>query len=288
RRAFIFAASADVKLPNFPKPTHVFSQRACQLSAFIDGIRYSPTVDYKIALFRAITVRDAISDLPKINTDLPKKVSYKSSPVCHYQKIMRFYSNETIRDHCCKQISALTKARINEIPQTAGSDWRDLPNIRVQLPDGTVVNKLVYLYHDVKNGKTQNGKLRGVCNCASGNECDVGKSRQENTLIPWCLVHTANRQYQWSGLYGRLQFDGFFPTIVTNPEPIGKQGRVIHPQENRIISVRECARSQTFPDNFSFMGGIPDRHRQIGNAVPPLLAYSIGLQFKAAIIEMAT
>lgn len=47
--------------------------------------------------------------------------------------------------------------------------------------------------------------------------------RQYNTLIPWCLPHTANRHNHWAGLYGRLEWDGFFGTTITNPEPMGKQ-----------------------------------------------------------------
>jgi DNA (cytosine-5)-methyltransferase 1 len=50
----------------------------------------------------------------------------------------------------------------------------------------------------------------------------------------------------------------------------------IHPTQLRTISPREAARLQGFPDGFHFCGNIGDRFRQIGNAVPPLLAYRIG------------
>lgn len=46
-----------------------------------------------------------------------------------------------------------------------------------------------------------------------------------NTLIPWCLPHTGDRHNHWAGLYGRLEWDGYFGTTITNPEPMGKQGR---------------------------------------------------------------
>jgi DNA (cytosine-5)-methyltransferase 1 len=46
----------------------------------------------------------------------------------------------------------------------------------------------------------------------------------------------------------------------------------IHPTENRCFTIRECARIQTFPDDFIFCGSNGDKIQQIGNAIPPLLA----------------
>jgi DNA (cytosine-5)-methyltransferase 1 len=46
----------------------------------------------------------------------------------------------------------------------------------------------------------------------------------------------------------------------------------------RVISVREAARLQSFPDGFRFSGGMGAAFRQIGNAVPPLLAYALAKQ----------
>jgi DNA (cytosine-5)-methyltransferase 1 len=112
-------------------------------------------------------------------------------------------------------------------------------------------------------GKAKNGSLRGVCHCAASKKKCVDPDKQENTLIPWCLPHTSNRHNHWAGLYGRVAWDGFFSTTVTNPEPMGKQGRVLHPEQARVVSVRECARSQGFPDDFHLYGTILDKHRQV-------------------------
>lgn len=63
------------------------------------------------------------------------------------------------------------------------------------------------------------------------------------------------------------------------------QGRVLHPEQHRVVSVRECARSQGFPDTYKFFGTILDKHRQVGNAVPPPMAKAIGSEIKKAILK---
>ena len=57
----------------------------------------------------------------------------------------------------------------------------------------------------------------------------------------------------------------------------------IHPDQPRTVSIREAARFQSFPDDFRFFGNMGDRFRQIGNAVPPLMAYGIAEYVRAAI-----
>ena len=64
-----------------------------------------------------------------------------------------------------------------------------------------------------------------------------------------------------------------------------QQGRVLHPEQHRVVSVRECARSQGFPDTYKFYGNILDKHRQVGNAVPPAMAKAIGAEIKKAILK---
>ncbi|KAG7199233.1 hypothetical protein KM043_018102 [Ampulex compressa] len=285
RRLIILAAAPGEILPKYPEPTHVFSKRACQLSVIVDNKKYSSNCDWnESAPFRTISVRDAMSDLPNIRNGWSKEeMPYSDEPMSHFQRKIRSSEHDTIlRDHICKDMAPLVEARIAHIPTASGSDWRDLPNIAVRLSDGTFSKKLDYTHHDNKAGKSSTGAFRGVCSCSSGKPCDP-MDRQYNTLIPWCLPHTGNRHNHWAGLYGRLEWDGFFGTTITNPEPMGKQGRVLHPEQTRVVSVRECARSQGFPDSFRFYGNILDKHRQVGNAVPPPLGASLGYEIRKCL-----
>jgi DNA (cytosine-5)-methyltransferase 1 len=62
----------------------------------------------------------------------------------------------------------------------------------------------------------------------------------------------------------------------------GAQSEFLHPSEHRPLTVRECARIQTFPDNFIIMGSRSERVQLIGNAVPPQLAFVIASTIRAS------
>jgi len=63
-------------------------------------------------------------------------------------------------------------------------------------------------------------------------------------------------------------------------DTITATGPEIHPNKERRMSVRECAIIQTFPDNFIFEGSLGNMYKQVGNAVPVLLANKIAIEIK--------
>ena len=84
--------------------------------------------------------------------------------------------------------------------------------------------------------------------------------------------------------WSRLIWDTQSPTIDTRFDT-PSNGRNSHPQLNRAITPREAARIQSFPDTFIFYGKKCSICKQIGNAVPPLLAKSIGETIQNAYVE---
>lgn len=109
----------------------------------------------------------------------------------------------------------------------------------------------------------------------------VGEERetlQEQRILPKRMF--IKRNY-------RLKLDEPSPTVTSHC-----LDEFVHPIYDRALTVRECARLQSFPDSYDFCGGpyivphinreVQDKYEQIGDAVPPLLAYAWGMK----IIEL--
>ena len=104
--------------------------------------------------------------------------------------------------------------------------------------------------------------------------------------IPQEIVNKSKRLQQITKtggrttLYGRMSLDKPSYTITTYFNRPGN-GTYIHPLHNRVISIREAARLQSFPDSYYFSGSNASILKQIGNAIPPLLAKEFGKKFKS-------
>lgn len=145
---------------------------------------------------------------------------------------------------------------IEDLPEPAGID------IRI----GSVSPPL-----DLHFGRTPTQKsiARYRCVPEGGNRFDLQKKRPD--LTPSCWIR---KKSGGTDLFGRLWRDRPAFTIRTEffkPE----KGRYLHPEQHRPITHREAARLQSFPDSFIFLGTKIEVAKQIGNAVPPLLAKKV-------------
>lgn len=85
------------------------------------------------------------------------------------------------------------------------------------------------------------------------------------------------------GMARRISWDE--PCLTLTCSPSQKQTERCHPEETRPFTVREYARIQSFPDDWEFCGGIGDKYKQIGNAVPVNLGCAIGTELKKAVLR---
>lgn len=89
-----------------------------------------------------------------------------------------------------------------------------------------------------------------------------------------------------TGMARRLSWDE--PSLTLTCAPAQKQTERCHPEENRPLTIREYARIQTFPDSWTFSGSPINQYKQIGNAVPVNLAYSVGKSLVALLNSIET
>lgn len=97
--------------------------------------------------------------------------------------------------------------------------------------------------------------------------------------LPERLQYIRNNmeKYRWPKFYARFHRDDIAGTVTAAFKP--ENAGVWHPIETRVFSVREIARIQSFPDWFVFGGrSVKSKYQQIGNAVPPRLAYEVALE----------
>lgn len=98
----------------------------------------------------------------------------------------------------------------------------------------------------------------------------IGQGQNWRAIPDSLMLNYADKGRCHSGIYKRLREDQ--PSVVISNY---RKSMLIHPWEDRGISVREAARLQSFPDTFVFDGTLMHIQQQIGNAVPPLLAKAV-------------
>ncbi|VFQ75180.1 unnamed protein product [Cuscuta campestris] len=253
-RVFLWGALQEEKLPQFPFPTHKVDSRGVIPKEFeCNNVDYE---NHEVNLKDALFLEDAISDLPKVeNTEVREEMHYVDEPKTHFQRYIRLGRDgvlgQVLYDHCPLQLNEDDYQRVCHVPKRKGANFRDLPGVRV-------VGNKVELDPDVERVYLPSGK----------------------PLVPNYAISfvrgTSTKPFK------RLWWDETVPTVVTRAEPHNQA--ICHPVQDRVLTVRENARLQGFPDYYKLCGSIKDKYTQVGNAVAvpvaKVLGYSLALSFK--------
>ncbi len=187
---------------------------------------------------------------------LPRPSHYNPKKIPELQSQDDFFGKRKLRPWCC------VKDAIFDLPRPIGTEIRDIkPPLDLHF-GRTPTSVSMERYKAIPPG---------------GNRFDLQRKRPD--ITPGCWIR---KEKGGTDLMGRLWWDRPSVTIRTEffkPE----KGRYLHPKQNRPITHREAARIQSIPDDFIFCGSKIEIARQIGNAVPPLMAKAIAKQVIACL-----
>lgn len=103
------------------------------------------------------------------------------------------------------------------------------------------------------------------------NNPNISNEEKHRLLIPSMF---RARPGSFPDVYGRLKWHSIAPTITRECGHIGN-GRYAHPEQDRLLTVREMALLQGFPPDYFFEGSLAAKYNQIGDAVPPSISAKI-------------
>ncbi|XP_016513164.1 DNA (cytosine-5)-methyltransferase CMT3-like isoform X3 [Nicotiana tabacum] len=255
RRVFMWGALPSEKLPQYPLPTHNVVVRGGMPKEFeLNVVAYDEAL--KVELKRELFLKDAISDLPPVENDEPKdEMPYIDEPKSAFQHFIRSRRDGTLGsvlyDHRPLRLNEDDYERVCQIPKRKGANFRDLPGVRVR------ANNTVELDPDVERVKVASGK----------------------PLVPdYAITFVRGTSTK---PFGRLWWDEIVPTVVTRAEPHNQV--ILHPEQDRVLTIRENARLQGLPDYYKLTGPIKERYMQVGNAVAVPVARALGYSLALAM-----
>ncbi|KAH7840043.1 hypothetical protein Vadar_011878 [Vaccinium darrowii] len=256
-RVFMWGAHSSEKLPQYPLPTHNVVLRGGGPTEF-EGNVVAYEEGRRAELEKELFLKDAISDLPPVENDEGRdEMSYESEPMTKFQRFIRLGKDELLSsasrsepidrilfDHRPLRLNDDDHQRVCKVPKKKGANFRDLEGVRV------CSDNKVEWDPDVKRVYLSSGK----------------------PLVPDYAM-TFIKGYS-SKPFGRLWWDETVPTVVTRAEPHNQV--ILHPEQDRVLTVRENARLQGFPDYYRLFGSIKERYIQVGNAVAVPVSRALG------------
>ncbi|CAI5939727.1 unnamed protein product [Closterium sp. NIES-65] len=158
-------------------------------------------------------------------------------------------------DHRTHNLNADDFYRVERIPKREGACFRDLP---------------------------------GVLTDPVTKKCSLDKTLQPRPFIPhsgsplcpdYAISFVKGTSFK---PFARLWWNDTVPTVVTRPEPHNQ--KILHPEQDRVLTVRENARLQGFPDHYKLFGDAKERYCQVGNAVSVPIAMALGYSIAGAAL----
>ncbi|KAH7283945.1 hypothetical protein KP509_34G031800 [Ceratopteris richardii] len=274
-RVFLWGAAPSEVLPPYPMPTHdVVPKGGIPQEWEHNMVAYDEK--NKPTLLRPLTLGDALRDLPPVgNAETRDEINYGGGARTEFQRFIRLPKDVLtgvstvasckkqklmLHDHRPLNLNIDDYQRVCRIPHQKGANFRMLPGVIVR-EDNTVA-----LDETVERELLPSGK----------------------PLVPdYAISFVKGRSPK---PFGRLWWDETVPTVVTRAEPHNQA--ILHPEQDRVLTIRENARLQGFPDYYKLFGPVKERYIQVGNAVAVpvgrVLGYSLGLAIRHAIPSSST
>lgn len=282
----------DSSMDAYPLPMN------CEPSRGSRGKKVRHTAD-----MRALVLGDALScDLPIDGTTLRQKRSeevatvrheYATPPPTPYIAYLRQGADsQYVANHCLYELGHSDQLRVNLVPYRRDAGWRDMPAAHreelcyMKAPMAMVLTAEQFTNNDISSSiwSRQLAKIpafmikggeeaRSGCREGEMPELKEGWAMEKNRfpLAPyWCLTMKHARDHD---CYGRLWYSDVHPTVHSYHKPHWHRSLV--PFAPRVMTVREKARIQGFPDKFVFQGTLDHQYKQIANAVSPQLTKSL-------------
>ncbi|XP_026458044.1 DNA (cytosine-5)-methyltransferase CMT3-like [Papaver somniferum] len=268
-RTFIWGARTTEKLPQFPLPTHKVVSRGFCPKEF-EKCNVKVDEDEEKLLKDALLLGDAIRDLPEISTHEDRdEMEYGEDPITitDFERMLRRpkhalmgsaipkskESPPKLYDHRPLKLSKHDNIRVSQIPQRKGANYRDLKGVVV----------------DANNIARRHKRIKIML-------------APRKPLVPeYALKYVRGTSKK---PFGRLWWDEIVSTVVGRAEPHNQV--ILHPQQDRTLSIRENARLQGFPDYYQFFGKVKQRYIQVGNAVAVPVGRALGFALARAVNEI--
>ncbi|KAK3004967.1 hypothetical protein RJ639_018409 [Escallonia herrerae] len=292
------------KLPQFPLPTHDVVLKYGAPSEFERNV-----VAYDEGQPRdqekAIILSDAISDLPPVtNSEILDKISFRREPETEFQKYIRAtksdmmgsasgfmeqFEESVLYDHRPLPLSEDDYLRVCRIPKRKGANFRDLPGVVVGADN--VVRRT--------DGPTLMPSESPWVRLPSDQTFTSGKYNKRRFSLSVIVFKSFSLCYPFPLFFhefplrftlnkcrpfGRLWWDETVPTLLCKPDAHSQA--ILHPEQDRVLTIRECARLQGFHDFFEFSGDVKERYSQVGNAVAIPVGRALGYALGKAVRKL--